>query len=504
MKYLKYLSFLLICFLPLKVNALISLNCDDPAKPNTEIFCHISSDRDITQFSTNIGVDTKVTYFGVIAGTSFENKTNNRNLIFSSTNGGTTIAAVKIYVPSNVANNSNFSIQLKDIKYVFKNETKERTQKDLSTTVRVVTRTTAPTTKKPNITVPGNQKTFTVTLDNNNGTNVKTTLSCNTTGSNCNIDLSKVKIPTKVGSTFAGWGNQTTCTTGNKSSYKADSNTTLYACWTTSATTENQKPEEVLYLKSLEIEDHVIEFSKFKFTYDLTVLYEVENLVINAESATEGVKVDIENPETLEVGENKIIIKLASEDGKTSDYVINVKRLKEGEVIRELSSDATLKSISFGSYSVNFFPTVVDYTIEIDSKTTSLPVLAETTDANATFEIEGNTELTDKSLITVTVTAEDGTINTYSFHIAIKKSFITDNIKTIAIAGALLLLLIILLVINKLQKNKKNKKNDKKGTTNKAPTKKVPSTAPKSVIKRAPKTATPNVDPKSKVEVLDL
>lgn len=499
MKYLKYLILLLLLF-PIKVDALINFSCKGPAKPGEDLSCEIKSDSNITHFEATLVHSDKVTYFGAIKGTGFTSLSSQKNLEFTSEIGGKNVATIQLHVSSNITSTTTFTVGLNNIKYTFVGASEQSSQNNLQEIVAIVVQTTTKTTttKKADPVDPGTSKTFTVTLDSNNGTNKKDTLSCNTTGSNCNIDLTKITEPIRLGYEFAGWGNTANCTSGSKSSYRADSNATLYACWTVSTTTAPVTPGETLHLKSLEIEGQEISFSKFKFNYDIKVLYEIESLVIKAEPVSEDIMVTIGDASALQVGDNHVSIVLTDNEGNTSEYVINIKRLNEGEEIRELSSDATLKSVSLGKYTVAFSPTIIDYTLEVDSKTTSIPVTAEVNDENATYEVEGNTNISSGSVIKINVTAEDGTINTYNFYISVKKNYFEENQLYLIIAGGLFLLLIILLLINRA--NKKKIKPPKGGS--KAPQKKAPTTAPKSVPKTFSRPPVTNNEPK--IEVLDI
>ncbi|MDD2208618.1 MAG: cadherin-like beta sandwich domain-containing protein [Bacilli bacterium] len=491
MKYLKYFGLILILLFPLKVNGLISFDCSGVAKPGSDIVCSIKSDTNITYFEGTLGVDSKGVYFGSTPGTGFTSESSQTDLKFRSDEGSKSVATTYIHVPSSIKANTSFKMSLSNIKYILGGS--ENTQGKINTETSIVVATTKPTTTT---TASANSpKTFTVILDSNNSENSKKTLSCTTSGSNCNIDLTSVTIPTKIGYAFAGWGNSILCTTGNLNSYKADSDTTLYACWK-EAETPN---EENLYLQTLNIEGQDIGFSKFKFTYDLTVLYEVENLVITATATSDDATVEIPEDTTLEVGENEIIINLTNDQGESSIYTIKVIRLNEGEEIRTLSSDASLSSVSLEPYTVDFSPTTFNYTIEIDSKTTELSVTAVPSSEYASYEVIGNTNLEEGSIIKIEVMAEDGTIIVYNFHISVKQNILEEYKLYILIAGALMLVLIIIVIIIS-SNNKKKKKKAKKSL---APAKKEPTKTMKTVPKNvAPSKPTPPAAPE--VEVLDI
>ncbi len=505
MKNIKYIILLLIVLVPIKVNALISLDCPWQSKPGQEIICSIKSDYNVSSFETSLNLDPKVNYSGANEGTGFENKTSGRDFYYTSSEGGTNISSFKIFVPYAITANTSFTIVLSNIKYIFSSGSALKTQADLKATVQVNVETTTKvtTTKEKTTTTAGSSKTFTITLNPNNGTSKTSTVTCTATGSSCKINLSSVTKPTKTGFTFAGWGNQATCTDGNTSSYDADKNTTLYACWKSDSgenttTTAPVNTGTKLLLKTLTVEGQELEFSKFKYDYELTVLFEIESLVIAAEPAKEDVKVEIDDASALALGDNNLAIKLSDNEGNLTTYVIKVKRLNEGETIRQISSDATLKSLTLGEYNINFVPTVTDYNLEVKSETTALNITPVVNEEHAAFTIEGNENLATGSTVKITVTAEDGvTTNTYNIHIEVNKG-IKDYLKYI-ILGSILLLAIIVLVISNLSRKKKTN-NTNKTVTTKAPAKKVPTATPTSV-----KVAPPKVpEPKNSIEVLDL
>lgn len=91
------------------------------------------------------------------------------------------------------------------------------------------------------------------------------------------------------------------------------------------------------YLQNLIVENATLspEFSKEVFEYDCgTVGASVENLKILAFGENENVKVDITGNDKLSEGDNKIIVKVTSEDGTTTkEYVIKVK--KDSSIVEE-------------------------------------------------------------------------------------------------------------------------------------------------------------------------
>lgn len=118
----------------------------------------------------------------------------------------------------------------------------------------------------------------------------------------------------------------------------------------------------------------------------------------------------------LAVGENELLISVTAADGETTqDYFVTV--------VVALSNDASLTNMAVtwsdadGEQSVQ----VVDGDeIDLPSKTYEVDVLVEPTDAEATFEVSGNTDLVvGENQMVVTITAPDGE-STEDFYILLR------------------------------------------------------------------------------------
>ena len=209
-----------------------------------------------------------------------------------------------------------------------------------------------------------------------------------------------------------------------------------------------------LYLKTLSIEGQKIDFSKFKTNYELKVLYDVDTLKLTAEPATEGTTVELPEDLSLQVGENNFEIKLT--DGTvTSTYTIRVTRLKEGEEIKEVSKDATLKVLTLSGYNINFLPTKTVYELKVKYNVKQIAVTATPNDENAKYVITGNTDIKNGSVIKVDVQAEDGTLISYKINITQETFFETFRLYFIIGAGAVLLILVALIIVDKTKNKKK-------------------------------------------------
>ena len=192
------------------------------------------------------------------------------------------------------------------------------------------------------------------------------------------------------------------------------------------------------YLSSLSLSSGIIDFDKNTFEYETKVLYEIENIEVLAVPEDESSKVTIKGNENLKVGDNYITVTVTAENKEKKSYVIKVTRLNEGET---LGDNANIKNITIKGYDLQFDPEKTDYKLVIKNED-QLSINVEMEDENATYEIEGNENLKDGSIITIKTTSPDQTNKEYTINIT--KS---DYTVYFIIAGVLVALAIAIPVI---------------------------------------------------------
>lgn len=115
-------------------------------------------------------------------------------------------------------------------------------------------------------------------------------------------------------------------------------------------------------------------------------------------------------------------IKVTAEDGTTKTYTVNIVKdtngsgSGNGDNNGDKSSDATLKSLDVSGYTLTpqFDKNVNSYSMKVQNTVTGLNVTAIPTDPNAKVTITGNLGWKEGlNVITIKVTAEDGTTNIY-------------------------------------------------------------------------------------------
>lgn len=447
MKKLKYLLALFcLGLMPMVVNAEMHLICPSNVIGGNTLSCALEVTDKYKSVSGTLDVPSTIKYVGIYGGTYTNLSAENGLYLRNDKLVGADIIGYLHFDTQEVANNTTIEIIIKSSSYVYSDDTKSA-ETDIK---RLVTLTPKPTT------TTAVTKTFKVALDANGGSGTYEVLSCSTKNNKCNVKLSNLKEPTYEGKTFTGWGSTKTCTTGSKSTYSVGKDVTLYACWidgTTTTTTTNISDMK-LYLKTLSIEGQKIDFSKFKTNYELKALYDVDTLKLTAEPATEGTTVELPEDLSLQVGENNFEIKLT--DGTvTSTYTIRVTRLKEGEEIKDVSKDATLKVLTLSGYNINFSPTKTVYELKVKYNVKQIAVTATPNDENAKYVITGNTDIKNGSVIKVDVQAEDGTLISYKINITQETFFETFRLYFIIGAGAVLLILVALIIVDKTKNKKK-------------------------------------------------
>lgn len=223
---------------------------------------------------------------------------------------------------------------------------------------------------------------------------------------------------------------------------------------------DNENKSNAKELSSLTVEQYKLEpdFSPDITEYSLTVGRDVEDLVIEAVAADENATVEITGNNGLLLGENTVNIKVTAEDGTVRTYKINVTKVEEvGLKLSELTIENYVLTPEFSS-------DVYEYTLNIgDISVTSLNIVANAIDENATVEIVGNNDLKPgENIITILVSSDEEEVTTvYQIVVNINESFtdqvvIKDNSNMYIYIGigiaVLILLIIIIVVIRKRRK----------------------------------------------------
>ncbi len=154
-------------------------------------------------------------------------------------------------------------------------------------------------------------------------------------------------------------------------------------------------------------------FSPATISYTANVENAVTSVSVSASAAEAGATVAGTGTFDLSVGSNSITVVVTAPNGQTQSYSVNV--------IRAASNDASLSalSISAGTLTPGFAPTVTSYSVQVENDVTSVTVSGTPTHPGATVSVSGGANLqVGSNSITVSVTAQDGvTTSTYGLSV---------------------------------------------------------------------------------------
>lgn len=224
---------------------------------------------------------------------------------------------------------------------------------------------------------------------------------------------------------------------------------------TTTTTTKSLSSNN--YLSTITVDGEEIKnFSKNTSKYFVKVENDVSTISIEAEAEDEKAKVEIDGPDTLKIGDNEYTISVTSENDTTKFYKVIVTRKEADE-----SSNTDIDNIKVKGYNLNFDKNSKTFYLSINKDTTKLNIEVTLDDEKSNYEIKGNENLKDGSIVKIIVTAEDGSTDTY--RIIIQKDSKSNVPLIIILISSIIIIGIVVFVLIK-RKNKK-KKNDKKWKT---------------------------------------
>ena len=194
-------------------------------------------------------------------------------------------------------------------------------------------------------------------------------------------------------------------------------------------------------LKDLKLNSGNLTFDPDITEYRMYVPSTLEKLDITATAEDAAADVKIENPEKLEIGDNKVVITVTATDGTSKVYTLNIIKKEIGEV----SSNNYLKSLTISGYEIDFNRYVQEYSISLGKKT-YLNINAVAEDSNAEVTTDSTKYLTSNSVINIMVRAEDGSARIYKITLNKSNNSVAKVILIVfgVIVGLLLLAYIIL------------------------------------------------------------
>ena len=115
-----------------------------------------------------------------------------------------------------------------------------------------------------------------------------------------------------------------------------------------------------------------------------------------------------------------------AENGDVRTYTLNITR-GESKVDDTDKSNAYIQGITIDNYNINFSKDVFEYNLQINNES-SLNIVVQMENGNASYEILNNENLKDGSQIIINTTSSDGENKLeYKINISNKQSVIDDN-----------------------------------------------------------------------------
>ena len=251
-------------------------------------------------------------------------------------------------------------------------------------------------------------------------------------------------IGNKKGSSSKGKG--TNDSTNSKNKNKKSSSSSSSSNSSTNSSTKVIAKDKDARLKTLKVDNYSLAptFNPDIYNYVVTIPSNVDSVTITGKtnSSKSTIISGLGEVDLTGVTTKTVKVKVKAEDGTTKTYTIKINKKDD---VTNISSDATLKSIVAGGYSLdpNFKSTTYNYDIIVPYDVTSLDLEAIANDSNALVVVNGNSNFkVGNNKVTINVTAEDGTQKTYTLNVnRLKKSQSVNtnaNLRDLQIADVVL------------------------------------------------------------------
>ncbi len=196
-------------------------------------------------------------------------------------------------------------------------------------------------------------------------------------------------------------------------------------------------------LKSLKLNSGNLTFDPTITEYRMYVPNSLEKLEVTAVAEDSNADVKVENPETLQIGDNKVTITVTATDGTSTIYTLKIIKKETNEI----STNNYLKSLKITGYDIEFSRTTQEYEIDLGNRT-YLNINAVAEDSNAEVTMDNTKYLTKDSIIHIMVRAEDGSARIYTILLSTKHLKIWHII--LIIIGSIVALLLIAYIVLRL------------------------------------------------------
>lgn len=197
-----------------------------------------------------------------------------------------------------------------------------------------------------------------------------------------------------------------------------------------------ESPSSNTYLSDLSINGTTIEnFNKNIYEYTLpSVANNVSSLNLSAtvEDTEKAKIISTLGNKNLNVGDNKLSIKVEAEDKSIQEYIINVRRLSNDSKLSNINVTSDPTGVLTPSFSSTFYNY---YTYTAPSTVETVNISANVNDPTATIiSGPGTYNINNVSSVNITVQAEDGTTSIYVVKLVREKSS-NNNLKSLTLDG---------------------------------------------------------------------
>lgn len=418
------LLLLLLLFIPLSVNAAtVSLDCPSVAKKGTNIICRIKLDSNdmVAGFETSISASNSLIYqsYSKIEGWS-GTSSSSKFLVYGNEVSGTgkTLGTYTYAVDTSAS--GNLTVTLNDI--IVSDTNGEPLPSNTTVTDTIKVASSVNTLSSLNISAGAINFSSTVTTYNVTVNASTITISATATDSHA---------------TVSGTGKKTLKHGANKFEIIVTAEDGSKKTYTINVTRPDNRSSNNK-LNSLTLSEVKINFDKNKTDYEISVKNDISEIKIDGKAEDNKSKVEGLGTKKLNVGKNIFVIKVIAENESVTEYKVVVIRGQD-----ELVTDNNIiKNIIITGYDIKFNPTTKEYIIKTNEKKLDIKVELENSESN--YEIIGNEDLRDRSVVQIVVTNKDGSTNIYS--IIIENPNVT-NLGNTKYKGMLYIIIIMIFML---------------------------------------------------------
>lgn len=168
-------------------------------------------------------------------------------------------------------------------------------------------------------------------------------------------------------------------------------------------------------LSSLTVSEGSLNFNKNTTSYNVNVDSDVTSININATAEDSKASVSGTGTKSLKYGNNSFDIVVTAASGAKKTYTVNVNRKDN----RSSNNNLSRLTISTGTLSPSFNKNTTTYTVSVPFEVSSVSVKATAEDSKAKVSVSGGSNLPaeETTNITIKVTAENGSVKTYTIKV---------------------------------------------------------------------------------------